>query len=181
MNLVGMLLDAGADANRANQDGETPVMLAARTGVVKIAELLVGHGANVNAPELFRKQTALMWASAESHPEMVAFLISKGAAVNVRATANDWAKSDDLGAPRSISSDRRPHTSPVCGPRRMPWLCRSLAQGWRGHRSAESGWDDAADDGHRQFSLTKSPDTCWTRAPTRIRGTGGDVRRFTWS
>ena len=41
VNLVEMLLDAGADANRANQDGETPVMLAASTGAVKVAELLV--------------------------------------------------------------------------------------------------------------------------------------------
>jgi ankyrin repeat protein len=90
VNIVGMLLDAGANANRANEDGETPVMLAASTGSVKVAEILVRHGANVNAREQFRNQTALMWASAESHPEMVAFLISKGAAVNVRATANDW-------------------------------------------------------------------------------------------
>src|SRR5262245_2014885 len=89
VSLVGMLLDAGADANRANDDGETPVMLAARTGAVKVAELLVQHRANVNARERFRDQTALMWAAAESHPDMVAFLISKGAAVNGRAKAND--------------------------------------------------------------------------------------------
>jgi ankyrin repeat protein len=90
VNIVTMLLDAGADANRANEDGETPVMLAASTGAVKVAEVLVRHGADVNAREQFRNQTALMWAAAESHPEMVAFLVSKGAAVNVRATANDW-------------------------------------------------------------------------------------------
>jgi ankyrin repeat protein len=90
VNVVGMLLDAGADANRANEDGETPIMLAASTGTVKVAEVLVRHGADVNAREQFRNQSALMWASAESHPEMVSFLISKGAAVNVRATANDW-------------------------------------------------------------------------------------------
>ena len=57
---------------------------------VKVAELLVRHGANVNAREQFRNQTALMWAAAEGHSDMVAFLISKGAAVNVRAKANDW-------------------------------------------------------------------------------------------
>jgi ankyrin repeat protein len=89
-NLVGMLVDAGADANKANQDGQTPLMLAARTGMVKVAELLVLHGADVNAREHFRDQTALMWAAAESHPAMVAFLVSKGAKVNLRAMANDW-------------------------------------------------------------------------------------------
>jgi len=90
VNIVEMLLAADANANRANEDGETPVMLAARTGAVKVADLLVRHGANVNARETFRDQSALMWAAAESHPEMVSFLISKGAAVNVRAMANDW-------------------------------------------------------------------------------------------
>ena len=92
VNIVSMLLDAGADANRANEDGETPVMLAASTGVVKVAETLVRHGADVNKREQFRNQSALMWAAAENHPEMVAFLISKGAAVNVRAAANDWGE-----------------------------------------------------------------------------------------
>jgi ankyrin repeat protein len=66
-------------------------MLSARTGSVKVAELLVAHNANVNASEQFRNQTPLMWAAAERKPEMVAFLISKGAKVNVRATANDWS------------------------------------------------------------------------------------------
>jgi ankyrin repeat protein len=32
-----------------------------------------------------------MWASAESKPEMVAYLISKSAKVNIRAAANDWS------------------------------------------------------------------------------------------
>jgi ankyrin repeat protein len=90
-SLVEMLLNAGADANRANEDGETPILLAARTGAVPVADVLVRHGANVNAREEFRKQSALMWAAAESHPEMVSFLISKGADVNARAEANDWA------------------------------------------------------------------------------------------
>ena len=107
VNLVGMLLEAGADANRANQDGETPVMLAARTGAVKIAEILVRHGADVNAREQFRNQTALMWAAAESHPDMVAFLISKGAKVDVRATANDW--------PNQMTSEPRVQYRPTGG------------------------------------------------------------------
>jgi ankyrin repeat protein len=91
LKLVGLLLDAGANPNRANEDGETPLMLAARTGAVPVAELLVRHGANVNQQERFRKQTALMWAAAESHPEMVSFLVSRSADVNARAEANDWA------------------------------------------------------------------------------------------
>lgn len=88
--LVGILLEAGADAGAANADGQTPLLLAARTGNVAVAELLVRHGADVNAREHFKDQSALMWAAAEGHAEMVRFLISKGAALDVRARATDW-------------------------------------------------------------------------------------------
>jgi len=120
-NLVGMLLDAGADAKRANEDGETPLMLAARTGAVKVAELLVQHGADVNAHERFRDQTALMWAAAENRPEMVAFLISKGAAVNVRAKANDW--------PNQITSEPRVQYRPTGGLTPLLYAARVGCQG----------------------------------------------------
>jgi ankyrin repeat protein len=120
-NLVGMLLDAGADPNRANEDGETPLLLAARTGAVKVAELLVRHGATINARETFRDQTALMWAAAESHPEMVAFLISKGAAVNVRAKANDW--------PDQMTVEPRVQYRPTGGLTPLLYAARAGCQG----------------------------------------------------
>ncbi|HYR91839.1 MAG TPA: ankyrin repeat domain-containing protein [Terriglobia bacterium] len=120
-SLAGMLLDAGADANRANEDGETPVMLAARTGAVKVAELLVRHGANVNARERFRDQTALMWAAAESHQDMVAFLISKGAGVNLRAKANDW--------PNQMTSEPRVQYRPTGGLTPLLYAARGGCQG----------------------------------------------------
>jgi len=88
--LVDMLLKAGADVNAANEDGQTPLMLAARTGDVTVARLLVEGGAEVNARERFRDQSAVMWAAGESHAEMVAFLISKGADLSLRAQSTDW-------------------------------------------------------------------------------------------
>src|SRR5438132_658640 len=121
VNLAGMLLDAGADANRANEDGETPVMLAARTGSVKVAELLVRHGANVNVRERFREQTALMWAAAEGHSDMVAFLISKAAAVNVRAAVNDW--------PDQMTSEPRVQYRPTGGLTPLLYAARGGCQG----------------------------------------------------
>jgi len=90
LEITGMLLEAGADANIANEDGQTPLMLAARTGNVALGKLLVERGADVNRRERFRNQTSVMWAAAQNHPEMVAFLVSKGADLTVRATANDW-------------------------------------------------------------------------------------------
>jgi len=121
VNIVGMLLDSGANANRANEDGETPLLLSARTGSVKVAELLVRHGANVNTRETFRDQSALMWAAAENHPEMVAFLISKGAAVNVRATANDW--------PNQMTNEPRVQYRPTGG---LTALLYAAREGCRG-------------------------------------------------
>ncbi len=53
VDLVRMLLDAHADANSPNQDGETALMLASNIGSLQIAELLIAHGANVNAVENF--------------------------------------------------------------------------------------------------------------------------------
>ena len=90
LEITGMLIEAGADTNIVNEDGQTPLMLAARTGNVALARLLVERGADVNRREKFRNQSAVMWAAAQNHPEMVAFLVSKGADLTVRAETNDW-------------------------------------------------------------------------------------------
>jgi len=90
LEITEMLLEAGADVNVENEDGQTPLMLAARTGNVALATRLVQRGADINRRERFRQQSAVMWAAAQNHPEMVTFLISKGADLTVRAQANDW-------------------------------------------------------------------------------------------
>ena len=87
--VVEVLLDAGADANHASPQGETPLMVAARTGVVDSVEALLRHGAGagVDAREGWRGQTALMWAAAEGHAEVVAPLAAAGADVDARSEA----------------------------------------------------------------------------------------------
>jgi ankyrin repeat protein len=50
--LVTQLLDAGADVDSPNDDGQTALMLAARVGSLDIATLLVERGADVNARSL---------------------------------------------------------------------------------------------------------------------------------
>ena len=105
--LTGMLIEAGADANAANEDGMTALMLAARTGNVTVAEVLVKAGADVNRREAFKGQSAVMWAAGENHPEMVAFLVAKGADLSIRATSTDW--------PSQISNEPRVQYRPVGG------------------------------------------------------------------
>ena len=77
--MVEMLLKAGADPNAALPGGETPLMTAARTGAVASVKALVSSGANVDSKEERRGQTALMWAAAEGHADVVQALIDADA------------------------------------------------------------------------------------------------------
>jgi ankyrin repeat protein len=87
--ILKSLLEAGGDANTPMADGMTPLMVVARTTNVEAARLLIDHGANVNARETQREQTALMWAAAQSQPAMVKLLVERGADVNARAMVNE--------------------------------------------------------------------------------------------
>jgi uncharacterized protein len=77
--LVELLLKAGADANAALPGGEAPLMTAARTGRLGPVKALLARGAAVDATEERRGQTALMWAAAEGHADVVQALIDAGA------------------------------------------------------------------------------------------------------
>ena len=56
--MIKALLDAKADANMANAEGETALMVVARAGDVAAAELLVKAGADVNAVEAWGQPVA---------------------------------------------------------------------------------------------------------------------------
>ncbi len=90
--IIETLLRAGADANRRSAEGETPLMVVARTGNVASAKLLVAAGADVNAVEEWGGQSALMWAAAQSQPEMVQFLLASGADPDARGFAREWQR-----------------------------------------------------------------------------------------
>ena len=82
--MVEMLLKAGADPNAALPGGETPLMTAARTGAVASVKALVSRGANVDSKDERRGQTALMWAAAEGHADVVQALIDADADFGTR-------------------------------------------------------------------------------------------------
>ena len=86
------LLKAGADVESPTPEGQTALMAVARTGKVDAARLLLKHRANPNATEQWGGQTALMWAAAQSQPEMIRVLIKGGAKVDMRATVHDWQR-----------------------------------------------------------------------------------------
>ena len=82
--MIEKLLKAGADPNALGPEGETPLMLAARTGNLDAMRVLLDHHADVNAKDKLRATTALMWATEQSHPEAVKLLVEHGAAVGAQ-------------------------------------------------------------------------------------------------
>ena len=84
--MVRRLLEAGANPDGAQASGETVLMTCARGGVVAAVSPLLAGGADVNAAEPTRGQTALMWAAWEGHTGVVRALIAHGAAVDARTT-----------------------------------------------------------------------------------------------
>ena len=83
--MVERLLAAGADANAAMLSGETVLMTCARAGDAKAVKALLVHGAKVDTRESAHDQTALMWAAAQSHPDVVQLLIETGADIRARS------------------------------------------------------------------------------------------------
>ena len=68
---VELLLKAGANPGTPIATGETPIMTCAASGNAEAVRMLIARGADVNAKEPSQNQTALMWAAAERHPDVV--------------------------------------------------------------------------------------------------------------
>ena len=79
------LLAAGADPNAAAETGVSPLMLAARAGAVDAVSVLLSQGANTDATEQSSGQTALMWAVAQGHADVVRVMGEFGADVHARS------------------------------------------------------------------------------------------------
>ena len=82
--MIAALIDAGADPNAPDPAGETPLMAVARVGSVDAATVLLDRGAHVEATDPAFKQTALIVAVRENHPDVVKLLIDRHADVNLK-------------------------------------------------------------------------------------------------
>ena len=129
VRIIEALLKAGANVESPNPDGETALMLVARAGNVEAAKLLLKHGANANAREDFRGQSALIWAAAESQPEMVKLLIGAHAEVNARSLINTHRR-QVTGEPRAQARPPGGMTALLYAARQGCLACvRYLAEG----------------------------------------------------
>ena len=90
--IIAMLLEAGADPESANYENQTALMAVARTGNVEAAQLLRDAGADPNAFETWGGQTALMWAAARRHPDMIRLLAEHGADIDARSFDRVWER-----------------------------------------------------------------------------------------
>jgi uncharacterized protein len=77
IDMVELLLDAGADVQKKPQSGESLLLIAARVGKPEPVRALLRHGADVDAKDR-KGQTAIMWAAAEGHLQAVDVLIEAG-------------------------------------------------------------------------------------------------------
>jgi ankyrin repeat protein len=79
-NLMGLLLDRGADANAANDDGATALHRSA--GDVEKVRLLVKAGAKVNAATALGRTPLLIAASYAGNVDTVKLLLAHGAKID---------------------------------------------------------------------------------------------------
>lgn len=82
---LSVLLENGAEAEKANEEGWAPVHLASIMGNREIVALLLDHGVDVNARSsaLYCK-TALHYAALRGHCEVVELLIQRGAKLGMK-------------------------------------------------------------------------------------------------
>ena len=89
MDIATLLIERGADLNKTNTAGDSPLDLAARNGDLEMVKLLVNHGARIEKPisgdiehSRVDRNNPIHKASLNGHLEVVKYLIEKGAKIN---------------------------------------------------------------------------------------------------
>jgi uncharacterized protein len=116
---LNVLLRRGARADIQDDEGVTPLLLAAQLGWVPGAEQLLARGANPNLANS-RGETPLIYAVQGRHLPMVKLLLSKRADPNISDSfqgysAIDYARRDPRAAQilRELETSGRPAAAPA--------------------------------------------------------------------
>jgi ankyrin repeat protein len=99
IEMMDILVKAGADPKRVHTEGETTLMAVSRAGSIPAVRMLLDRGVDVNATDSYQHETALMWASAEGHLDVVDTLLKAGANPNVQAHINSIAERKNADHP----------------------------------------------------------------------------------
>ncbi|XP_013380839.1 ankyrin repeat and KH domain-containing protein mask [Lingula anatina] len=83
VDCVSLLLRHGADPNLSSELEGNPLDIAAAANDVKIAKMLVDHGADVNAQNHYLKYTALHSAVNSKSADVVEFLLAQGSQLSL--------------------------------------------------------------------------------------------------
>jgi ankyrin repeat protein len=86
--IVQLMLDNGADSNHRDEDGYTALSRACATGDEDIVELLISRGGDVKT-QSDRGRTLLMLAVMHGHPSTVNVLLDKSISIYDRDTGGD--------------------------------------------------------------------------------------------
>ncbi len=88
VKVVKLLLEVRGNVTETDGDGNTPLLIAARTGHEKIVQLLLNAGANLNAIDK-EGNTPLHIATREGHGNVVQFLLDEGADLTTTNAENN--------------------------------------------------------------------------------------------
>ena len=88
--MVKMLLDYGASPQRVDHFGNTPIHLATLLGDAEIVEVLLEHGAEIDATTESRRWTPLMIALNEKNLDLARWLMRQGANPNFEVHTEGW-------------------------------------------------------------------------------------------
>jgi ankyrin repeat protein len=91
--IVTTVVGCKSDVNALNEEGATPLMVAAESGDTEAVHKLIARKADVNRKHRDSGKTALMLAAAKGHAEVVDALLAAGAAVDIRDNDNRTAYS----------------------------------------------------------------------------------------
>ncbi|KAM8881222.1 ankyrin repeat and SAM domain-containing protein 6 isoform 1-T1 [Synchiropus picturatus] len=74
-----------AQVNTSNQEGASPLMMAAVSGQLEVVQLMVEKNAEIDKQDAVHGWTALMQATYHGNKDIVKYFLSQGADVNLRA------------------------------------------------------------------------------------------------